>query len=146
MIALLDVDVLVALFDPAHLHHDAAHEWFGAQRADGWATCPITENGFVRVVSHPEYPGRRSTVDDAIERLCTFTGGDDAHHFWPDSTSIRRRSRLDAALLDGSEAVRGTYLLLLAVEHEGRLVTFDDEIPLRAVPQAQAGQMVVLGR
>lgn len=145
MIALLDVDVLVALFDPAHLHHESAHGWFGAQRASGWATCPITENGFVRVVSHPEYPGRRATVADAVERLCAFTESDD-HHFWPDSTSLRRRSRLDATRLEGHDAVRGAYLLLLAVEHEGRLVTFDEEIPLSAVPQAEPAQLMVLGR
>ncbi len=63
------MNVLVALFDPAHIHHDAAHDWFGAHREDGWATCPLTENGFVRVLSNPAYPGRRTTVADAVDRL-----------------------------------------------------------------------------
>jgi len=145
VIALLDVDVLVALFDPAHLHHEAAHDWFGAHRADGWATCPITENGLARVVSHPAYPGRRVTVADALERLGAFADSED-HHFWPDSTSLRRRSRIDTRLLEGHDRIRSAYLLLLAVENEGRLVTCDDEVPLSAVPQAGPEQVVVLGR
>lgn len=145
MIALLDVDVLVALFDPAHLHHESAHEWFGANRGSGWATCPITENGFASVVSHPDYPGRRATVADALERLITFADSDD-HHFWPDSTSLRRGSRIDAGLLEGHDHVRSAYLLLLAVENEGLLATFDSGVPLGAVPQAKSEQLAVLGR
>ena len=144
MIALLDVDVLVALFDPAHVHHEAAHVWFGASRAQGWATCPLTENGFVRAVAHPDYPGRRSTVADALERLQAFTDSGD-HHFWPDSTSLRRRSRLEARLLDGHAQVTAAYLLLLAVENDGRLVTFDRGVPVDAVPRAGPGRVVVLG-
>lgn len=69
MTALLDVNFLVALFDPMHLHHEAAHEWFGRNRGGGWATCPLTENGFVRVVSNPRYPGRGTSTRDAIARL-----------------------------------------------------------------------------
>lgn len=145
MIALLDVDVLVALFDPAHLHHEAAHAWLEANGGSGWATCPITENGFVRVVSHPGYPGRRVAVADALDRLGTFTDSEH-HHFWPDSTSLRRRSRLDTGHLDGHDRVRPAYLLLLAVQNGGRLVTFDAEVPLEAVPQVEAEQLVVLGR
>ena len=143
MIALLDVDVLVALFDPAHLHHDRAHVWLEAGRSTGWATCPITENGFVRVVSHPDYPGGRVTVGDALERLSRFAEADD-HHFWPDSTSLRRRSRFDGRRLEGPGQVRSAYLLLLAVQNDGRLVTFDAEIPVGAVPQAQPDRVVVL--
>lgn len=63
MVALLDVNVLVALFDPAHVHHDAAHAWFGEHCAQGWATCALTENGLVRVLSNPAYPGRRTSLD-----------------------------------------------------------------------------------
>ena len=141
----LDVDVLVALFDPAHLHHEAAHGWLEANAASGWATSPITENGFARVVSHPDYPGRRVAVADALDRLCAFTDAGN-HHFWPDSTSLRRRSRIDTEMLEGHERIRGAYLLLLSVENEGRLATFDAGCPLDAVPQATPEQLVVLGR
>jgi toxin-antitoxin system PIN domain toxin len=143
MISLLDVGVLVALFDPAHLHHEVAHTWLEADRGSGWATCPMTENGFVQVVSHPDYPGNRVTVSDALDRLGRFAEADD-HHFWPDSTSLRRRSRIDPALLEGHEHVQSAYLLLLAVQNEGRLVTFDAEVPVRAVSQAEAEQVILL--
>lgn len=145
MIALLDVDVLVALFDRAHLHHEAAHEWLESNRHAGWATCPITENGFVGVVAHPDYPGNRVTLADALDRLGRFADAED-HHFWPDSTSLRRRSRVETSQLEGHEQVRSTYLLLLVVQNEGCLVTFDGEVPVGAVPQAEARQVVVLGR
>ena len=59
---LLDVNVLIALFDPAHLNHDAAHQWFGETGAEAWASCPLTENGFVRVISHPSIPDGRGAA------------------------------------------------------------------------------------
>jgi toxin-antitoxin system PIN domain toxin len=144
VIALLDVDVLVALFDPEHLHHERAHAWFAENRSSGWATCPLTENGFARAVAHPDYPGRRSTVADALERLQSFTESGD-HHFWPDSTSLRRRSRLAPDRLEGHERITPVYLLLLAVENGGRLATFETGIPIAAVLRARPEQIVVLG-
>src|SRR4051812_38398888 len=87
MKALLDVNFLVALFDPMHVHHEAAHEWFGRNRGEGWVTCPLTENGFVRVVSNPRYPGRGTSTRDAIARLTEIRQSPD-HVFWPDSVSV----------------------------------------------------------
>ncbi len=144
MIALLDVGVLVALFDPSHVHHELAHVWLTENRTLGWATCPITENGFVRVVSNPAYPGRRCTVAEALERLQAFADSGD-HNFWPDSTSLRRSSRLDAAFLGDHDRIVGIYLLLLAVHHGGRLATFDDGIPTGAVRQAEAEHVALIG-
>jgi len=91
MVALLDVNVLIALFDPSHVHHEAAHRWFGKNRRSGWATCPLTENAFARVLSNPAYPGSRTTVQDAAARLGTFCS-DRQHVFWNDSVSIRKRA------------------------------------------------------
>lgn len=143
MIGLLDVGVLVALFDPAHVHHDIAHAWIGEHRASGWATCPLTENGFVRVISHPEYPGSRTTVAEALTRLGAFVASGD-HHFWPDATSLRRLSRIDPSGIEGHAGVRAAYLLLLAVENEGRLVTFDPGVPRAAVRHATDEHLLVL--
>ena len=143
MIALFDVGVLVALFDPAHLHHDTAHAWLDEHRGQGWATCPVSENGFVRIVAHPDYPGSRSTVSDALERLQAFTESGD-HHFWPDSTSLRRGSRFDAGRLEDHGHITAGYLLLLAVHHGGRLVTFDHALAPAVVPAARPEQLVVL--
>ena len=81
MIALLDVGVLVALFDPAHVHHERAHEWLAANRSTGWATCAATENGLVRVLAHPGYPGTKTTVGNAFDLLKRFIGRTGNNHF-----------------------------------------------------------------
>jgi predicted nucleic acid-binding protein len=69
---LLDVNVLIALFDPSHVHHDAAHGWFSNSRSKGWATCPLTENAVVRILSSPSYPSGTLLADNVMERLAMF--------------------------------------------------------------------------
>lgn len=134
---LLDVNVLVALFDPAHIHHEAAHDWFEGVREDGWATCPLSENGFVRVVSNPGYPGRRTTVADAADRLHRMCG-ETRHVFWPDDVSLLDPDRVRASHLAGHGEVTDAYLLALCVAHDGALATFDRNIHLEAVKGAAA--------
>jgi toxin-antitoxin system PIN domain toxin len=142
-IHLLDVNVLVALFDPGHLHHQVAHEWFGAAREEGWATSPTTENGFVRVVSNPAYPGRRTTVADAVARLRRFAAS--GHHtHWPDDVSILQEQVLEASHLAGHREVTDAYLLALAVHHRGALATFDRSVRTTAVQGSEARHLTVL--
>ena len=74
-IHLLDINVLVALFDPDHVHHELAHAWFGDHRVQGWATCPVTERGVVQVLAHPGYPGAGGRLEATVERLRAFTAG-----------------------------------------------------------------------
>lgn len=143
MTALPDVGVLVALFDPAHLHHEHAHNWFAALGKDGWATCASTENGFVATLSNPEYPGARTTVDDAVERLRVLTDTPE-HRFWPGFASLRQDGRVDTRQLEGHHQVLEAYLLLLAVENGGQLVTFSRGVPLQAVRNASAGHVLAL--
>jgi len=91
-IELPDVNVLLALIDPAHQHHEAASQWFASASGRGWATCPLTENGFVRILSNPSYPGVRLTPADTIGLLETLQQNHAAaHHFWPDGVSLRDR-------------------------------------------------------
>lgn len=138
---LLDVNVLVALFDPHHIHHDAAHDWFAETRHSGWATCPITENGFVRVISHPTY-GLGERAESATARLRTFceSGG---HQFWRDAISLRDEI-FDLSRAGGAKQLTDIYLLGLAVNRKGRLATFDRTIPLGAVRGAAAASLLVL--
>lgn len=143
MRALLDVNVLVALFDPAHLNHDAAHAWFAAHAEPGWASCPLSENGLVRVISNPAYPGSRTTTLDALERLASFQRAG-RWEFWPDDISL-----VEAGLLDGSRPLvhhqlTDIYLLALAVHHGGRLATFDRRIPQGFVRGAEPRHLVVI--
>lgn len=139
--ALLDVNLLVALFDPDHVHHEAAHRWFGAEKAGGWATCPLTENGVVRILANPAYSPAPERPGAIAARLRAFRAS--GHHaFWPDDVSLS-----DAGLFALSVSHRqltDVYLLGLARAHRGRLATFDRSIPLKAVRGAGAEHLVVI--
>ena len=127
---LLDVNVLLALADPQHIHHDAAHAWFARHAPDGWATCPITENAFIRIASHPNYPNRPGDAQVVIE-LLRRTCARDGHRFWPDTVSLRDSVKRDHALTHGQ--LTDVYLLALAVANGGRLVTLGRRIPAASV-------------
>ena len=136
MSALLDVNVLVALFEPAHPHHDAAHEGFERHRTAGWATCPLTEAGFLRVVTNPTFrrdPVPRSLALASLAKLCSSPD----HEFWPDDVSFRDPSLFEPLLPLGHQQLTDVYLLALAVRREGSLITFDRSIPLGAVVGAR---------
>ncbi len=134
-VSLLDVNVLVALFDPDHVHHELAHDWFDDHRADGWATCPCTENGFVRVLTNPSYATPAHRPEDIVERLRAFRASG-KHHFWPDAVSLSDAKVFKPAYIRGHRQVTDIYLLGLAHHAEGRLATFDRSIPLSAVAGA----------
>jgi toxin-antitoxin system PIN domain toxin len=138
---LLDVNLLLALSDPKHEHHEIAHHWFAAHcRAEhgqhAWATCPITENGFVRVASHPRYPNRpgdTTVVLSILRRMCAAEG----HHFWAEDISLR--DVLEPGYAITPAQVTDLYLLGLATHKGGKLATLDRRIPASAVrggPQA----------
>lgn len=142
-VSLLDVNVLVALFDPDHVHHDLAHDWFADNRRFGWATCPVTENGFVRVLSNPAYGSPVPRAAELTERLRTFcaSGG---HTFWSDAVSLTDESLFDPSMLGGSRQVTDVYLLGLAARRGGWLTTFDRTIRLAAVRGATTQTLQVI--
>ncbi|MDE3155430.1 MAG: PIN domain-containing protein [Acidobacteriota bacterium] len=131
-VGLLDVNVLVALFDPDHVHHEVAHDWFSDNRPAGWATCPLTENGFVRVVSNAAYGspvGGPAAVIELFRKFCASK----EHQFWPDSVSLNDGDLFNTSRFTSHRHLTDIYLLGLAVKHRGRLVTFDRTIPANAV-------------
>lgn len=140
--ALLDVNVLVALFDPDHVHHEIAHDWFADHRDQRWATCAVTESGFMRVVSNPAYGGSISTAD-VIPLLRSFCSGP-LHEFWPDAVSFRDGSLFRPAFIRGPRQLTDIYLLGLATKRDGRLVTFDATIPIKAVVGATGDHLHVI--
>jgi toxin-antitoxin system PIN domain toxin len=140
--ALIDINMLIALFDAAHVHHHAAHAWMARNRSLGWATCPITENGCVRVMSQPSYPGHLP-VAEIVWRLASAVSATD-HIFWPDSISLCDSRRFEPDQILISKNLTDIYLLGLAVAKGGRLVTFDRMIPAGAVPKMKAKHLVVL--
>ena len=107
-VALIDVNVLIALTDPDHVHHELAHDWFAEEGAAAWATCPLTENGFVRVLANPNYHSaqlRPTAVASMLRRLCAAKG----HQFWPDSVSLADSNRFDLAFVAGHRQLTDVY-------------------------------------
>lgn len=132
---LLDVNAVIALIDPLHVHHDRAHRWF-AVRGDGvWHTCPIVQNGVVRVVSNPKYPNSQPApvVIASLASLAAREG----HTFLPDSVSLLDSSIHTERLL-ASTQVTDSYLLHLAASHDALLATFDTRIVTTAVPSGSS--------
>jgi toxin-antitoxin system PIN domain toxin len=142
-VALLDVHVLVALFDPDHVHHDLAHDWFSDERAGGWATSPLTENGFVRVVGNTARRGEFMPIPEVAAMLRTFRASGH-HHFWPDDVSLFDDRVFDVRRVRGHRHVTDVYLLGLAVAHGGRLATFDAGVRLDTVKGATRASLAVI--
>ena len=142
MRALLDVNVLLALFDPDHVDHRVAQEFAAERLEQGWATCPLTQNGFVRIISQPRYPSPVTTTE-ALDRL-TEAASHASHTFCPDDVSLLHPDVVDRSRLLGARQVTDAYLLALAVRHGGRLVTFVAGVPLGAVVGAGLGDLEVL--
>jgi uncharacterized protein len=142
-VALLDVNVLVSLFDPDHVHHDVAHDWFADRGASGWATCPLTENGFLRVagrVARAREFVSVSALIDVLRRFCSSS----AHEFWSDDASLLDERSFNAALARGHQQLTDVYLLGLAVKHKGVLATFDQHIALAAVNGARREHLALI--
>lgn len=141
-VSLLDVNVLIALCDGRHEHHLNAAQWFVSNAAACWASCPLTQNGAIRIMSAPAYPGARpvSQVLMQMQTLCAS-----AHHrFWPDAISLVHEGTLNPTQLLGHRQLTDAYLLALAVHHKGQFVTLDGAIPLKAVRGANAADVVRL--
>uniref|UniRef100_E6QKC3 PIN domain-containing protein n=1 Tax=mine drainage metagenome TaxID=410659 RepID=E6QKC3_9ZZZZ len=138
MTFLLDVNVVIALIDPVHNFHDAAHEWLSSIGHAAWATCPVTENGVLRIVGHPRYrnsPRNLGAIFQAVSDLCALPG----HVFWPDDISILDEKWINAGNLLTSSQVTDSYLLALAIRNGGRLATFDRRLVPDAVNGGKAG-------
>jgi len=126
---LLDVNLLLALSDPMHIHHEAAHRWFAEKGHQSWATCPITENGFIRIASHPNYPNRPGDVPAVyaiLRQLCEAPG----HKFWTEDISIIEILEHNAIITHSQTT--DIYLAGLAVHRESKLATLDQRIPVHA--------------
>ena len=143
MRALLDVNVWVALFDDAHQFSARANQFIETPGVQ-IATCPIVENGVVRVLSLPSY-GRRGGVPMHLvrERLRDACASLD-HVFWADDLTLRDNQRFDFSRIQGHNQITDMYLLALAVNHGGKLVTFDRAIALSSVHGASDAHLQLL--
>jgi toxin-antitoxin system PIN domain toxin len=142
MRALLDVNVLIALLDADHSLHSRAIKWFGEHARSGWASSPITQNGCVRIMSHPGYRNALP-VKAVMERLaeaCASTH----HEFWPDDVSLLDAKVADPTRIHGPRQLTDLYLLALAVRHGGHFVTFDAAVSVDAISGAQKKHLLIL--
>ena len=141
MISLLDVNVLVALAWPNHLQHEAALRWFREHRSAGWATCPITQSGFVRTSSNRNVIQEAKSPREALlvlQRIVARPG----HRFWMDDIAIASAEEVEPSRLVGYRQVTDAHLLALAIRRNGRLATFDAGIH-ELVPEGRSPEEVV---
>jgi uncharacterized protein len=141
---LLDVSVLLALVDDEHEFFNVAHAWVRSHGRAPWASCPLTQNGFVRISSQPRYAHAVSASEACrrLERMIQLTD----HQFWLDDISVLDRTVINRDRLVGHRQITDAYLLALAVRRQGRLVTFDRAVPVDAVVGATSEHVVILGR
>lgn len=124
---LLDTNLLIALFWPSHERHDLALKWFTRHRMKGWATCPFTQAGFVRIVSNPAFSRDAVQPREAIQVLSANTTAKD-HTFWPDELPFAEAVACTGVRLLGHKQVTDAYLLGLAIRRGGVLATLDQRI------------------
>jgi toxin-antitoxin system PIN domain toxin len=142
MRALLDVNVLIALLDSDHVLHARAMAWFEKHSNRGWASCPITQNGCVRIMCGSRYP-KALPAHAVIQRLATASKTL-LHEFWPDDLTLLDASVFDTSRIHSPKQITDVYLLALAVKHRGILVTFDQQISVDAVHGAAMDNLVQL--
>lgn len=142
MRALLDVNVLVALHDREHVHHERAAQWFESNSEHGWASCPLTQNGCLRVMSQPGYsnPLPLAVLSSMLQRSIATV----FHQAWNDDISILDVKRFNHGHIHSPRQLTDLYLLGLAVRHKGRLASFDQRIPLSAVVGAKPAHVAIL--
>jgi uncharacterized protein len=132
---LLDTNLLIALLWPSHEQHDLALKWFTRHRARGWATCPITQAGFVRIVSNPAFSRDAVQPREAVQVLSANTVAND-HAFWPDEVPVAQAVTFAGVRLIGHQQVTDAYLLGLAIRRGGILATLDQRITALTEPKS----------
>lgn len=142
MRALLDVNVLIALLDAGHVHHTAASTWLYTNVEQGWASCPLTQNGCLRLLATDRYP-RRQPVASIAARLREATQTP-YHEFWSDEISVLDAERFEQSRWLSSRQVTDAYLLALAVHRNGTFVTLDRNVDRALVRGAEPRHLTVI--
>ena len=142
MTHLLDVNLLIAVLDPNHVHHGKAHQWIGSGTSLSWATCPLTENAFIRITgsaSYPNFLGSAAAARDLLARNCSGK----EYHFWADDISVCEKGLWDGWPTIQSSHLTDLYLLALAVKNKGKLASLDRRIPAHLVRGGKEALLVL---
>ena len=126
MRALLDVNLLIALLDQQHEKHASVTHWFNSNVESGWASCPITQNGCLRIMSREGYPNLLPVAQVAKQLRQAVSSSH--HQFWSDDLSLLTTDEILWQHITGPKQITDVYLLALAVKHGGKFVTFDKRI------------------
>jgi uncharacterized protein len=124
---LLDVNVLIAASWPAHVAFSKVQKWLSIHAHSGWATCPLTQAAFVRILSNPSFSPNALSPREALALLQTNLAHP-AHRFWADEIGLLQAVNSLAPQLDGHQQVTDAYLLGLAMHKGGKLATMDKSI------------------
>lgn len=142
---LLDTNLLIALLWPSHAQHGVAAQWFARNRRKGWATCPLTQAGFVRIVSNPAFSRDAVQPREATQVLSANTGASD-HQFWPDECPFPEAVAFAGVRLLGHQQVTDAYLLGLTIRRRGALATLDRGIEaLVDIEDAEGKALKIIG-
>jgi toxin-antitoxin system PIN domain toxin len=136
VVRLLDINVLIALVDPWHVFHALATNWMVSNSVKKWATCPVTENGFLRVFGHPEYkngPGSPAGALPFLRQMYAFPG----HEFWPLDLSFATGKAFRTLDRIGPSQLTDLLLLGQAAKRRGRFTTFDTRVRADAVQNGE---------
>lgn len=139
MTTLLDVNILIALADTEHQQHELVANWFFSEKSRSWATCPITENGMIRILASKSY-GYTDDIESVRQfliRMRSLPG----HQFWEDSISLCDKNRITQ--LHHSKATTDLYLLALAVKNKGQFATLDQKIKVDSVNSGASAFMLI---
>ena len=142
MRSLLDINVVIALLDADHTLHETAVRWFSQHGRAGWASCPLTQNGSIRIMSNPSYPNALPV--HAIMTRLSEACASPFHEFWADDISLLDDHIIEPTRIHGPKQLTDLYLLALAVHHKGQFVTFDAALSLEAVKGAGSRSLVIL--
>jgi toxin-antitoxin system PIN domain toxin len=142
---LLDLNILLALFWSAHEHHEAALRWFENRRKARWATCALTQLGFIRLITNPRFSRDALLIADASVLLAANTSLP-SHELWIEDISVVDALERCPRALQGHQQVTDAYLLALAVRHDGVLATFDRGIAALAAGGREAAVEMVSTR
>lgn len=140
--ALLDLNVLIALAWPSHIHHLQAHKWFATAQNSGWATCPITQSGFLRLSSNPKILPEAVPPKEALHLLEQITLLP-KHLFWADSIALADAVIFKNSNIVGYRQITDAYLLSLAIHNKGCLVSFDKGVAT-LVPASYKANLIIL--
>lgn len=136
------MNLLIALVDEYHVHHSAATNWLVDNLEQGWATCPLTQNGCLRILSQPSYSNPMG-IAEAVS-LLRDTLSNSYHQFVADDISLVDEDVLDISSLSSHRQLTDVYLLSLAVEHDFCFVTFDRGVRIATVGGAEDRHLVVI--